>query len=131
MCHYPCSQYIVYDNVSEFKLHFETLCDSYGLKCKPTSVKNPQANKLLEHVHQMIMGMLHTTDINMADTDNKSDIADFLTNATCAIHSTHHTVLKALPDAAIFGRDMLFDIPLIADWNKIGDNRQCQTYCKI
>ncbi len=26
-CHYPCSQYIVYDNGSEFELHFETLCD--------------------------------------------------------------------------------------------------------
>ena len=26
-----------------------------------------------------------------------------------------------------FGRDMLFDIPFIADWIKIGDYRQCQT----
>ena len=48
---YPRSQYIVYDNGSEFKLHFETLCDSYGLKRKPTSVKNPQANAILERVH--------------------------------------------------------------------------------
>jgi hypothetical protein len=31
------------------------------------------------------------------------------------------------PGAAIFGRDMLFDIPYIADWNKIGDYRQRQT----
>jgi hypothetical protein len=36
-------------------------------------------------------------------------------------------VLKASPGAAIFGRDMLFDIPFIADWNKIGDYRQYQT----
>ncbi len=27
-CHYLCSQYIVYDKGSEFKLHFETLCNS-------------------------------------------------------------------------------------------------------
>jgi hypothetical protein len=33
-------------------------------------------------------------------------------------------VLKASPAAAIFGRDMLFDIPFIADWQKIGENRQ-------
>ena len=38
-----------------------------------------------------------------------------------------HTVLKASPGAAIFGWDMLFDIPFLADWNKIGDHRQCQT----
>jgi hypothetical protein len=33
-------------------------------------------------------------------------------------------VLKASPGAAIFGQDMLFDIPLIADWHKIGEHRQ-------
>jgi hypothetical protein len=27
----------------------------------------------------------------------------------------------------MFGRDMLFNIPFIADWNKIGDYRQHQT----
>jgi hypothetical protein len=79
--HYPNSQYIIYNNGSEFKLHFKTLCYSYSLKCKPTSVKNPLANAILEQVHQTIMAMLHTTDINMADTVNKSDISDFLTNA--------------------------------------------------
>ena len=38
-------------------------------------------------------------------------------------------VLKASPGAAIFGRDMIFDIPFIADRNKIGTYRQCQTDC--
>ena len=73
------------------------------------------------------MGMLHTAEIDMADTVSESDIADLRTNAACAIRSTYHTVLKASPGAAIFGRDMLFDIPFIADWNKIGDYRQRQT----
>jgi hypothetical protein len=41
--------------------------------------------------------------------------------------STYHTVLKASPGAAIFGHDKLFDIPFIADWNKIGGYRQRQT----
>jgi hypothetical protein len=35
--------------------------------------------------------------------------------------------IKASPGAAIFGRDMLFDIPLIADWKQIGEHRQRQT----
>jgi hypothetical protein len=30
-------------------------------------------------------------------------------------HST-----ETLPGVAIFGRDMLFDIPFLADWSKIG-----------
>jgi hypothetical protein len=53
-CQYPRCRNIVYDNGSEFKLHFETLCDSYGLKCKPTSIKNPQPNAILERVHQVL-----------------------------------------------------------------------------
>ncbi len=62
--------------------------------------------------------MLHTAEIDMAEV-GESDIEDFLTNAAWAICSTYHMVLKASPGAAIFGRDMLFDISFIADWNKM------------
>jgi hypothetical protein len=71
--------------------------------------------------------MLRTTDLDMANTVVTSDINAYLTDAACAIRSTYHTVLKASPGAAIFGREMLFDIPFLADWNKIGDHRQHQT----
>jgi len=63
----------------------------------------------------------------MADLVYPADIVTFIDNAVWAIHSTYHTVLKASPGAAIFGRDMLFDIPFVADWHKIGDYRQRQT----
>ena len=36
---------------------------------------------------------------------------------------------KASPGAAIFGCNMLFDIPFIADWKQIGVFRQHQTNC--
>jgi hypothetical protein len=71
--------------------------------------------------------MLCTTDLDMANTVVPSDIDVFLRDAAWAIGSTNHTVLKASPRAAIFGRNMLFDIPFLADWNKIGDHRQHQT----
>jgi len=48
---YPRAKNIIYDNESEFKLNFEALCKSYGLKCKPTTVENPQANAILERIH--------------------------------------------------------------------------------
>ncbi len=60
----------------------------------------------------------------MACSVNASDINIFLADDAWAIRSTHHTVFKASPDAAIFGQDMLFDIPFIADCNKIGEHRQ-------
>jgi hypothetical protein len=60
----------------------------------------------------------------MAEMVKASDIDIYLSDAAWAIHSTYHTVLKASPGAAIFGQDMLFDVPFIADWQKFGQNRQ-------
>ena len=68
--------------------------------------------------------MLHTAKLDMAESVNASDIDIFLADAAWAIRSTHHTVLKASPGAAIFGQDMPFDILSIADWKKIGEHRQ-------
>jgi hypothetical protein len=59
----------------------------------------------------------------MAETVKPNDIDIFLSDAAWAICSTHHTVLKASPGAAIFWQDMLFDIPFIADCHKIGEHR--------
>ncbi len=114
----------IYNNVSEFKLHFEYLCESYGIKRKPTRVKNPQANGVLKRVHQVLGQMLRTAELDMANSDTPNEIDVFLDNAAWAIRSTYHMVLKASPGAAIFGQDMLFNIPFMADWRKIGERRQ-------
>jgi hypothetical protein len=73
--------------------------------------------------------MLRTAEIDMADSVTPHDIDVFLDNAAWAIHSTYHTVLKASPGAAISGRDMLFNIPFVADWHKIGKQMQSLTNC--
>ncbi len=78
-------------------------------------VKNPQANGILERIHQVLGQMLRTAKLDMADSVTPNDVDVFLDNTAWAIRSTYHTVLKASPGAAIFGRDMLFDIPFIAD----------------
>jgi hypothetical protein len=114
-------------NGSDFKLHFEYLCESYGIKRKPTRVKNPRANGILERVHQVLGQMLRTAELDMADLVTPDDVDVFLDNAAWAIRFTYHIVLKASPGAAIFGQDMLFDIPFVADWRKIGEKRQSLT----
>ena len=123
---YPRAKYITYDNGSEFKLHFEELCDSFNIKRKPTTVKNPQANAIIERIHGVIGDMMRTRELDMSETIEDTMIEDFLVDAAWAIRSTYHTVLKSTPGAAIFGRDMLFDIPYVADWNDIGRRRQEQ-----
>ncbi len=81
-------------------------------------------NAIVERIQKVFTNMLRTAKLDMAKSINASDIDIFLADAPWAICSTHHTVLKASPGAAIFGQDMLFDIPFIADWKIIVDHRQ-------
>jgi hypothetical protein len=79
---------------------------------KPTSVKNPQANDILERIHAVFTNMLGTTELNMVESVKASDIDVFLSDAAWTICSTYytvlHTVLKSKPGAAIFGQAMLY-----------------------
>ncbi len=79
-------------------------------------IKNPQANAIGEHIHQVHWTMMRTADI------------DTFINAAWVICSTYHIVLTASPGAAIFGRNMLFAIPFIADWKQIGEYRQHRSW---
>jgi hypothetical protein len=58
-----------------------SLCDSFGLKREPTSVKNPQGNAILERIHQTLANMMRTAELDMVDTADPSDVADFLNDA--------------------------------------------------
>jgi hypothetical protein len=63
---YPCCRYIIYDNRSEFKLHFRNLCKTYGVKRKPISIENPQAYSILERSNAVFTNILRTAKLNMA-----------------------------------------------------------------
>jgi len=121
---YPRPKQVVCDNGSEFKLHFAELLKQYSVNRKPTTAKNPQANAVLERIHEVFGNMMRTSGVNNREVVDAHLIDKFNTNAAWAIRSTYHTVLRATPGAAIFGRDMLFDIPFLADWTEIGRRRQ-------
>ena len=101
-CRYPRCSAIIYDNGSEFKLHFQSLCDTYGLKRKPTTVKNPQANAILERLHQTLAAMMCTAELDMANSLEPSDIDDFLNNAAWAVRSTSIQCSKPLQEQQFF-----------------------------
>jgi hypothetical protein len=93
------------------------------------SISQPQSriHKQMQFWNAYIAQILCTAELNMAKSVTLNDGDIFLDNAAWAICSAYHTIFKASPGAAIFGRNILFDIPFVADWNKIGDYRQCQT----
>jgi len=67
LCRYPRCHYLIYDNGSEFNLHFETLCGSC-VRRKPTTIKNPTANAICERVHQILETLMRTSEIDMANS---------------------------------------------------------------
>ncbi len=48
---FPIWRYIIYKNGSELKPNFEYLCETYGIKHKPTTIKNPEVNAIVEWLH--------------------------------------------------------------------------------
>ena len=70
---------------------------THRVKRKLTSIKNPQANAILERINQVVLAMVCTSEIDMADSVAPIDIDAVLSNASWAICSIYHTVLKASP----------------------------------
>jgi hypothetical protein len=75
---YPRCCYIIYNNGSEFKLNFEYLCVTYGIKRKPTTIKNLQAKAILERLHKVLAKMLCAAELDMAKTVILDDVDIFL-----------------------------------------------------
>ena len=78
----------------------------------------------MERIHGVLGNMMQTSDLNKPDTADKAMVDDFITNASWAVCSIYHTVLKLLPGTVVFGRNMLFDIPYLANRKAIGQCRQ-------
>jgi hypothetical protein len=68
--------------------------------------------------------MLRTFENNNRDLPPIMPFWSFISAASCAIHSTHHTTLQATPGQLVFGRGMLLSIPFRADWAQIKIRKQ-------
>ena len=76
---------------------FLTMLNDFAIKPTPTSVKNPQANAILERVHQVLGDMLCTKELQKHTFDEIDPWSEILASVAWAIRSTHHTILQASP----------------------------------
>ncbi len=118
---YPWPQLITYDRGTEFMAEFADMCkDDYGIKCKPITVRNPQANSILEHVHQTIGNMIRTFQVqDNLYMDPDDPWMGILNNVMFATRATYHTTTQATPSQLVFGRDAILNVKFEADWNAI------------
>jgi len=93
--------------------------NDYGIKGKPITVRNPQANAIVERVHQVIGNIIRTFELESNYLDEDDPWKGILSATAFAVRSTFHTSLQSTPGQLVFGRDMIFNIQHIANWELI------------
>jgi hypothetical protein len=87
------------------------MLNDYGVKKKPITTRNPQANAIVERVHQTIGNIIRTFELNENYLDEDDPWKGILAATAFAIRATYqHTSLQKPPGQLVFGRDMIFNI---------------------
>ncbi|MGH7973972.1 MAG: hypothetical protein ACREBR_00500 [bacterium] len=124
-CRYPRPLFCTYDNGNEFLgFEFQEMLDSYGVLTKPTTIRNPQANAIVERSHQVIGDMLRTKELTRVVLNAEDPFVDIIPQIAFAMRSTVHITLQATPGQLIFGRDMVLPIQFVANWRVITERKQ-------
>ena len=121
---YPWPTQVILDRGTEFMAEFTKMIkEDYGIKKRPITARNPQANAIIERVHQTIGQMIRTMEVQ--NTDNIVDPFSGILSAVCfAVRATVHTTLQATPSQLVFGRDHILNIKYEANWKHIRDQKQ-------
>ena len=128
LARYPKPNKCIHDNGNEFiGPEFQTMLHKYNIKDAPTTIKNPQANAICERMHQTIGNMLRTHLYHITphtQQDCQELLESALASAIFALRSTVHTTLGMTPGSIAFHRDMLLNVPIIADLQILQQKRQ-------
>jgi hypothetical protein len=128
LCRYPHPVDCLHDNGTEFvSAKFQELLQSYGIRSKLTTVKNPQANHILEQTHQVIGNLLHSSHLVAQDLNTVSAQQELLMPVMRAINTTFHTTLKASPAQLAFNNDMILPTFFAANWYAINNCKQAHS----
>jgi hypothetical protein len=96
----------------------------YGVKKKPITTRNPQANAIVEQVHQTIGNIIRTFELQDNYLDEDDPWKGILSATAFAIRATYHTTLQKSPGQLVFGRDMIFNVQHTANWEYIRARKQ-------
>ncbi len=123
---YPWPTQITFDRGSEFKAEVaEMLKNDYGIKRKPISARNPQANSMVERIHQTIGNIIRTFQVqNINGLDENDPWSGILAATMFATRATYHTTMQATPMQLVFGRDAILNTKFVADWDFIKSRKQ-------
>ena len=125
---YPRPIKCIHDNGGEFLgWNFQELLTRAGIRSKPTTIKNPQANAVCERMHKTVADILRSI-IKEDPPRRRADVEQKIDNAlsTCvhALRCAINHTMKTSPGAMVFNRDMLMNVQLLVDLESIRGRRQ-------
>jgi transposase InsO family protein len=123
---YPWPTQMIFDRGSEFKAAMTQMLKSdYGIKIKAVTTRNPQANAIVDRIHQTIGNMIRTFELYDNDgIDDDDPWSGILAAVMAAVRSTYSTTTHATPMQLVFGRDAVINTKFIADWDYIRQRKQ-------
>jgi hypothetical protein len=118
LCRYPRPTECGHNNGTEFIAEeFQELLISYAIKSKPTTVKNPTAQSVIERLHLTLGDSLRTS---IYTDDNWQDDIDHLFQAVAwALHTTTPSNIPYNPGHITFGMDMIVRQKINVDWQHL------------
>ena len=128
---YPWPTEVTMDQGGEFAAEVsKALKEEHGINRKITTSRNPQANSIVERVHQVVGNVIRTRAIK-----GKADLLEqaldpnrpwdgVLAAVRHAVNATVHTTSRATPTQLVFGRDALLNVSFEADWQYVKDRKQ-------
>ena len=128
LARYPWPMRVIHDNGGEFiGWEFQELMAQLGITSVATTVKNPQANGIIERSHKTITDMLRVM-LHITPPQNNQDADELIDNcfASCVhtMRCAHNHTMQTSPGATVFNRDMTINIPLMADYAGICQQKQ-------
>ena len=99
------------------------MANDYRIPCNSISVRNPQANAIVERVHQTIGNIIHIFKIQQMNLYNEKPWEGILSSTLFAIWSMVHTTTQHTLSQLVFGRDVIVNINQEANWQSI---KQCK-----
>ena len=107
---------VVFDNRSEFKWDFVPLLKDFNIESVLTKIKNPQANVLVDQVHQVLLNIIVTRYFANRIFDYINSSGNTLAYTASTIMIFYYLTIQATPGLDIIGRDVIFNLESFVDW---------------
>eukprot|EP00957_Ditylum_brightwellii_P008406 636725-Ditylum_brightwellii.AAC.1 len=88
----------------------EIIASDYGVKKKPSTARNSQANSIIGRIHQAIGTIIRSFEVHDTNIDERDPWTRIFSILRFVTRATVDTTIHATPMQLVFGRDTIFNV---------------------